>query len=73
MSALYQLSEFVYVLMAGESGDGQSRCYIFWLHHNDYIITMNIIYHRNCLDGVFASYVIYMLSRVVSEEDLMKF
>ena len=29
---------------------------------------MDIVYHRNCLDGVYSSYLLYLASRVVEEE-----
>ena len=31
---------------------------------------MNIIYHRNCLDGSYSSYVMEIIGRTVSEEEM---
>jgi hypothetical protein len=35
--------------------------------------SMNIIYHRNCLDGCYSSLILYLLSRIVEEEELNRF
>lgn len=34
---------------------------------------MNIIYHRNCLDGAFSSFIIELLGRITSKEELQRF
>lgn len=34
---------------------------------------MNIIYHRNCLDGAFSSFIIELLGRIASKEELQRF
>ena len=31
---------------------------------------MNIIFHRNCLDGSYSSYVMEIIGRTVSEEEM---
>lgn len=31
---------------------------------------MDIIYHRNCLDGVFSAHLFYMISKVIKQEDI---
>lgn len=31
---------------------------------------MNIIYHRNCLDGSYSSYVMEIIGRIVSEQEM---
>ena len=31
---------------------------------------MDIIYHRNCLDGVFSAHLFYMISKVINEGNL---
>lgn len=34
---------------------------------------MNIIYHRNCLDGAFSSFVLDLLGKIVNEEEIDAF
>jgi len=34
---------------------------------------MDIVYHRNCLDGVYSGYLLYMASRVLGEEEIAGF
>jgi hypothetical protein len=34
---------------------------------------MDVIYHRNCLDGVFSAHMAYLISKVIQEADLNNF
>ena len=34
---------------------------------------MDIIFHRNCLDGAFSSYILYLLAKVIEPEEFESF
>jgi RNA binding exosome subunit len=34
---------------------------------------MNVIFHRNCLDGVFSSYIAYLTTKLTNEDELNNF
>lgn len=31
-----------------------------------YIIIMDVVYHRNCLDGTYSAYLLYLLSKSIT-------
>ncbi len=34
---------------------------------------MNIVYHRNCLDGAFSSFIFSIIGKKITEEELEEF
>ena len=77
VTTLDGLSEHRQVCPAGEVGNRQSWSHVVWFHRLlviDQIIkgrgAMDVIYHRNCLDGVYASFVPYLVSRLITMEHL---
>lgn len=34
---------------------------------------MNVIFHKNCLDGAFSSYIAFLISKLITEDELNSF
>jgi hypothetical protein len=39
----------------------------------DVIIVMDVIFHRNCMDGVFSSLIAFLTARIIDQTDIDRF